>query len=169
MYDKISAIIDVKGEYMRIKKVCFNCSNISYKDDTICSLCNNLFTNINTIDAIKISFMDEQQRVKWIERKTGHPMKKEEIAKRQKHVDRVIQEFEQQKQAEHKAAQQVALESALARANNTNAPKCPICGSTSINKITLTTRAVKTAAFGVVGAVDDAGKTYKCGKCGCKF
>lgn len=48
-------------------------------------------------------------------------------------------------------------------------PKCPICGSTNIKKITMTTRAVKTATFGVVGAVDDAGKTYKCENCGSKF
>ncbi len=48
-------------------------------------------------------------------------------------------------------------------------PKCPICGSTNVNKIFITTRAVKTAAFGVYGAVDDAGKTYKCGNCGSKF
>ena len=50
-----------------------------------------------------------------------------------------------------------------------NIPKCPICGSTNINKITISSRAVKTAVFGVVGAVDDAGKTYKCGNCGSKF
>ncbi len=48
-------------------------------------------------------------------------------------------------------------------------PKCPICGSTNVNKISVTSRAVKTAAFGVYGAVDDAGKTYKCGNCGSKF
>lgn len=48
-------------------------------------------------------------------------------------------------------------------------PKCPVCGSTNIKKITMTTRAVKTATFGVVGAVDDAGKTYKCENCGSKF
>lgn len=48
-------------------------------------------------------------------------------------------------------------------------PKCPICGSTNIKKITITTRAVKTATFGVAGAVDDAGKTYKCENCGSKF
>ncbi len=48
-------------------------------------------------------------------------------------------------------------------------PECPICGSSNIQKITLGTRAVKTAAFGVVGAVDDAGKTYKCCNCGSKF
>lgn len=48
-------------------------------------------------------------------------------------------------------------------------PKCPICGSTNIQKITIGTRAVKTAAFGVIGVVDDAGKTYKCDNCGSKF
>ena len=50
-----------------------------------------------------------------------------------------------------------------------NVPKCPVCGSTSLKKITLTTRAVKTAAFGTIGAIDDAGKTYKCENCGSKF
>lgn len=33
----------------------------------------------------------------------------------------------------------------------------------------MTTRVVKTAIFGVAGAVDDAGKTYKCDNCGSKF
>lgn len=36
--------------------------------------------------------------------------------------------------------------------------KCPICGSANIKKITMTTRAVKTAAFGVIRAVNDAVK-----------
>ena len=47
--------------------------------------------------------------------------------------------------------------------------KCPICGSTNINKISVGSRAVKTAVFGVVGDIDDAGKTYKCDNCGSKF
>lgn len=50
-----------------------------------------------------------------------------------------------------------------------NIPKCPICQSTNLKKITFTKRAVKTAVFGVVGAVDDAGKTYQCINCGSKF
>lgn len=48
-------------------------------------------------------------------------------------------------------------------------PKCPICGSTNIKKITITTKATKTVAFGVIGAIDDAGKTHKCENCGSKF
>ena len=50
-----------------------------------------------------------------------------------------------------------------------NIPKCPICNSTNIKKITFTKRTVKTAVFGVVGAIDDAGKTYQCENCGSKF
>lgn len=48
-------------------------------------------------------------------------------------------------------------------------PKCPICGSTNLSKITLTKRAVKTGLFGFLGAVDDAGKTWQCNECKSKF
>lgn len=48
-------------------------------------------------------------------------------------------------------------------------PKCPICGSTNIKKIAFGTRAAKTAMFGTIGAIDDAGKTYSCKNCGSKF
>lgn len=48
-------------------------------------------------------------------------------------------------------------------------PECPICGSTNINKITLTKRATKTAVFGALGAIDDTGKTWQCKNCGSKF
>lgn len=48
-------------------------------------------------------------------------------------------------------------------------PKYTTCRLANINKITIGSRTVKTAVFGVVGAVDDAGKTYKCGNCGSKF
>ncbi len=46
---------------------------------------------------------------------------------------------------------------------------CPYCKSTSVSKITTTKKVIKTALFGIFGAVDDAGKTYKCDSCGCKF
>ena len=48
-------------------------------------------------------------------------------------------------------------------------PQCPICGSTNIQKITVSTRVVKTAIFGVAGAVDDSGKTWQCENCSSKF
>lgn len=48
-------------------------------------------------------------------------------------------------------------------------PTCPICGSSNIKKIAISTRAIKTAALGTIGAIDDAGKTWKCSNCGSKF
>lgn len=48
-------------------------------------------------------------------------------------------------------------------------PKCPICGSANINRITAGSMAVKTAVFGIAGAVDDAGKTYRCDNCDSRF
>lgn len=95
-----------------------------------------------------------------------------------------IEEYKQQVQNQrliNKEIEEYHQEQALEQQNKINKqaqkildqqnciPKCPVCGSTNIKKITLTTRAAKTAAFGVVGAVDDAGKTYKCGNCGSKF
>lgn len=47
-------------------------------------------------------------------------------------------------------------------------PKCPICGSTRLTKISTLTKAAKISAFGIYGA-GDVGKTYKCNNCGVKF
>lgn len=159
---------------MRIRVICYNCGQISCKNNEICPVCSNCFAKVSAFDAIKLSKMDRQQIRKWIETKTGHPLKIEEIEKQQRYMDNKTQEFHQRQeayQAKLKAEQEAKLRQirtqALDKVNNV--PKCPICGSTNINKITLTTRAVKTAAFGVVGAVDDAGKTWKCGNCGSRF
>lgn len=49
-----------------------------------------------------------------------------------------------------------------------NIPKCPICQSTNLSKITATKKAMKIAAFGIFG-MGDNGKTWKCNNCGSKF
>ena len=49
-----------------------------------------------------------------------------------------------------------------------NIPKCPICQSTNLSKITNTRKAGKIALFGIFGA-GDLGKTWKCNNCGSKF
>lgn len=78
-----------------------------------------------------------------------------------------LNDYEEQKMLEQQAKNIARMQKEKDKVNGI--PKCPICGSTNIEKITMGTRAVKTAVFGVVGAVDDAGKTYKCGNCGSKF
>ena len=51
---------------------------------------------------------------------------------------------------------------------NVGVPKCPVCGSTNLKKITGTRKAMKIGLFGLFGA-GDLGKTYQCGQCGAKF
>lgn len=47
-------------------------------------------------------------------------------------------------------------------------PRCPICGSTSLSKITNTHKVMKIAMFGIFG-IGENGKTWKCNNCGSKF
>ncbi|MBD5496375.1 MAG: hypothetical protein HDR11_01230 [Lachnospiraceae bacterium] len=49
-----------------------------------------------------------------------------------------------------------------------NIPKCPICSSTDIKKISLTNKAASALALGVLSA-GHVSKTYKCNTCGAKF
>lgn len=47
-------------------------------------------------------------------------------------------------------------------------PKCPICQSTNLSKISTTKKVAKIAMFGIFG-MGDNGKTWKCNDCGSKF
>lgn len=49
-----------------------------------------------------------------------------------------------------------------------NVPRCPICSSTKVHKISLTNKAASAIAFGVLAA-GHVSKTYKCDICGSKF
>lgn len=49
-----------------------------------------------------------------------------------------------------------------------NIPKCPICFSTNLSKISSLKKATKIGLFGIFGA-GDVGKTWKCNNCGSKF
>lgn len=54
------------------------------------------------------------------------------------------------------------------RPHKENVPKCPICGSTNLSKITVGKKAAKISILGLFG-MGDAGKTWKCNNCGSKF
>lgn len=51
---------------------------------------------------------------------------------------------------------------------NKPVPKCPICGSENLAKISSTKKAAKILAFGIFG-MGDNGKTWRCKDCGSKF
>lgn len=44
-----------------------------------------------------------------------------------------------------------------------NVPKCPTCGSSDIEKISVTSKAVDTVIFGILGT--KRYKTFRCNKC----
>ena len=85
----------------------------------------------------------------------------------QKQINEELEEYQQKQNLEQQNKINQEAQKILDKQNCI--PKCPICGSTNIKKITMTTRVAKTATFGIAGAVDDAGKTYKCNNCGSKF
>lgn len=49
----------------------------------------------------------------------------------------------------------------------TSVPRCPTCGSTNISKISLTSKAVGGAMFGIFSS--NIRNTYKCNDCGYKW
>lgn len=56
----------------------------------------------------------------------------------------------------------------LEREANAPVPKCPICGSTNLKKLSVFGKVAKVKMFGIFGA-GNLGKTYKCEDCGVKF
>lgn len=147
---------------MRIKKICYNCGQTaSLNKSVVCPACNTIFTKISIIDGIKLTNLSGENRTEWIENKLGHPLPNKEI--RKKYVEKQRQEYYRKREQES-FDKQFDSYSKLE-----HIPKCPICGSSNINKISISTRVMKTAALGTIGAMDDAGKTWKCGNCGSKF
>jgi len=158
---------------MRVKFICESCGDIEFDDENYqCPICNTKLTKVGFMDGHKLININGEQRIKWLENKLGHPLSDEinnlrEDYYKKKRLEREKQkEEEQRRREEEKIAYELKI---LSGKGLPNVPKCPVCGSTSLKKISLTTRAVKTAAFGTIGAIDDAGKTYKCENCGSKF
>ena len=167
---------------MRVKFICESCGDIEFDDENYqCPICNTKLTKVGFMDGHKLININGEQRIQWLENKLGHPLSDEmnnlrEDYYKKKRLEREKQKEEEQRrfEEERKTYEWRAMQNAYNSISNpssarSNVPKCPVCGSTSLKKISLTTRAVKTAVFGTIGAIDDAGKTYKCENCGSKF
>ncbi len=158
---------------MRVMFICESCGDSTILNDhTICPICNSKLTKLGFIDGHKLMNLNGEETIQWLENKLGHPLSdemnnlREEYYKKKRLEREKQKEEEQRRREEEKIAYELKI---LSGKGLPNVPKCPVCGSTSLKKISLTTRAVKTAAFGTIGAIDDAGKTYKCENCGSKF
>lgn len=169
-------LLKEKGKNMRIKKMCYNCgfdTILNYNSD-ICPVCNCNLETINYLTGKKLVNMNNDQRTRWIENKIGHVIPEDlkiqlhaYYVQRHVEIDKEIEEFKQRQILEQQAKNIARMQKESDEQNCI--PQCPICGSSNISKITLTKRAVKTATFGALGAIDDAGKTWQCKNCGSKF
>ena len=79
-----------------------------------------------------------------------------------------LSDYERLNMEENRANFQKEVERQEKLQKQQNIPKCPICQSTNLSKITNTRKAGKIALFGIFGA-GDLGKTWKCNNCGSKF
>lgn len=75
-------------------------------------------------------------------------------------------ELKQQWAKEEKSKEQTEINAKIQA--TVNIPRCPICKSVDLSKITTTKKVMKIAAFGIFG-MGDNGKTWKCNSCGSKF
>ena len=165
---------------MRIEKVCYNCaySTILSNSNNICPICQTELRTVSFFLGKKLINMNEEQRRQWVEKEIGHPISKEIKIKYENYCIKKSKELpelleRERKEREHKALLEQQAKN-IARMQKESdkknyIPQCPICGSANINKITLTKRATKTAVFGALGSIDDAGKTWQCKNCGSKF
>ncbi len=160
---------------MRVKLICESCGDIEFDGDNYqCPICNINLTKVGFIDGHKLMRMNGKKRIQWLENKLGHPISEKMINMRREYYKKQDEEEQQRLKEEREKYKRKATQNAIEYGRRlleekNNVPKCPICGSTNLKKITITTRVVKTAAFGTIGAIDDAGKTYKCENCGSKF
>ena len=169
LYDNIDNMEGVIRN-MRVKFICESCGDIEFDGENYqCPICNVSLTKLGFIDGHKLMCMNGKERIQWLENKLGHPISEEMINRRWEYYKKQDEEEQRRLEEEREAYERRARQSTRSLSGRINVPKCPVCGSTSLKKISLTTRAVKTAAFGTIGAIDDAGKTYKCENCGSKF
>lgn len=63
---------------------------------------------------------------------------------------------------------EIERKQAARKAQEGSLPKCPICGSTDLTKISAFSKVAGVKLFGLLGT-GNLGKTYRCKSCGCKF
>lgn len=115
-------------------------------EQKIYEVVNGVTYDISFLKDPKIDFI---QKIKMIREQTGCGLKEgKEIA---------------DKYCPYEQRKQYTLE-----AHASKLPKCPICGSTNLSKISIIKTGMKIGAFGLLGA-GDVGKTWKCNNCGSKF
>lgn len=179
--------------YDRERKICNICGYYTWrKSITICPLCKAQLIDLTYFQGKKLMKLSRNDGDKYIESILKHKISQELTEKRHQYI---INEYEQhKKECDEKSHSEITAYqnkylSFVEEAQNQgifrsraediasyamqhemySLPHCPNCGSVDANKISTGTKVAKTAAFGVYGAMSDAGMTWKCNKCGCKW
>lgn len=163
-------------------KICLKCNRGLFDRDIQCDKCG--CTDIMDkkeyqvlYENFKNSSVQKQQKLRQsseyqiickykflIDEKNTPEMRKEQS---EKDKQRAKQESDRYyAELQHNARQRQLEQQRIEKQQNT--PKCPICQSTNLSKITTVQKAGKIALFGIFG-MGDNGKTWKCNNCGSKF
>lgn len=134
-------------------KICENCGTISEFSNGECKAC----CNSKIID-LKISTQE------WF---NLTPTQKETVIKNTLSLSDETYELIQEAWRNNKKNVQ-PMSRPIQTNFQQNTPKCPICQSTNLSKITAVQKAGKIALFGIFG-MGDNGKTWRCNNCGSKF
>lgn len=153
---------------------CKKCGYIScfssHNKTNHCEFCGNelTFTNINGLQ--------EQRQME--ENENIHPDKVVEIYDKRflENVIKPLGEFDQAEYDKRIIQQEINRQNNWKRyreeteeeLKNSNAPKCPICNSYNIHKISGGNKVGSALLFGVF-SIGHISKTYKCDNCGAKF
>lgn len=133
-------------------KICENCGTISEFTDNQCKACNK-----SKIVDLKISTQD------WFKLTS---VQKESVIKKALSLSEETYELIQEAWRNNKKNVQ-PMSRPMKTNLQQNKPKCPTCGSTNIEKISTTSKAIGFVAVGVFSS--NFGKTMHCKNCGYKW
>lgn len=145
--------------------ICQNCGYITdYTQEQIkttkCICCGNtdyVCLDVNPVEFYKMS----QGRIDaLLSQKLGMP--EWLVARKQIEWKKIREEIEREQ-----SAQRLSQRNEQRRIENQNKPKCPTCGSTNVEKISTTKKAIGFVAVGVFSS--NFGKTMHCKNCGYKW
>ena len=140
--------------------VCPHCGRLSWLPNVVCVHCSCLMTNyrrwIAADDAGKAKILSEINQPKEYKPMYGpgnHPERIEEAEKTDAKIRRYLEK--EKEQAEIEAAKPKYV------------PKCPVCGSPDLRKISTTSKVLDVAFWGF--AAGKPKKTYHCNNCDYEF
>lgn len=141
--------------------ICLKCGNFTIIKDkyTCCPACSNSLTKLSAKDSRAFLNLNGKQRLEWLEDKNGYPISDELNLKRENYISQELDNIKRDKIAKYKMGI-----STLSQQLSSNIPKCPICQSTNIRKMSGVEKGASIWAFGLYS--NKINKTFKCQNCG---